>query len=194
MHISTNMRSTIEEIIEIPGGITCELKARTIVCTKGGVTLMRMLNHPAIEAHLESNRLILRCAKANKTHRCTIAALKAHLRNIFSGLEQRFTYVLEACNVHFPMTAKLEKNRLGISNFLGERTTRIAEILPDVSVEIKEQKSPTSPFRIMVSSHNREAAGQTAANIEKATRVKNRDRRVFQDGIFIIERPQRSIP
>lgn len=187
------MKSVVEEAIEIPEGVSCELKARTIVCTKGSATLTRMLSHPEIEAHLADGNLILRCAKGNKTHRSIIATLKAHLRNIFAGLQQRFTYALEACNVHFPMTAKLENSRLVISNFLGERTDRVAEILPDVSIEVKEQKSPTNPFKIIVSSHDREAAGQTAANIEKATRVKNRDRRVFQDGIFIIERPGRAI-
>lgn len=186
------MKSTVEEIVVIPEGVSCELKARSIICTKGSTTLARFLNHPEIEARLANRTLILSCARGNKTHRREISSLKAHLKNIFAGLQQRFTYVLEACNVHFPMTAKLENSRLVISNFLGERTARVAEILPDASIEVKEQKSPTNPFKLMVSSHNREAAGQTAANIEKATRVKNRDRRVFQDGIFIIERPGRT--
>ena len=30
--------------------------------------------------------------------------------------------------------------------------------------------------------------GQTAANIENATRVRKRDPRVFQDGIYLFER------
>ena len=37
---------------------------------------------------------------------------------------------------------------------------------------------------VIVSGIDKEAVGQTAANIERSTTVKNRDRRVFQDGIY----------
>ena len=39
---------------------------------------------------------------------------------------------------------------------------------------------------VIVSGIDKEAVGQTAANIERCTTVKNRDRRVFQDGIYRI--------
>jgi large subunit ribosomal protein L6 len=81
------------------------------------------------------------------------------------------------------MTLKVEGSKLAINNFLGEKKPRFAEILPNVNVDIKGQN-------ITVSSPDKEAAGQTAANFEKATKVKNRDRRIFQDGIYIVEKPE----
>ncbi len=82
------------------------------------------------------------------------------------------------------MTLKIDGSRLLINNFLGEKTARIAKILPEVVIEIKGQK-------ITITSANKDAAGQTAANVEKATKIRNRDRRVFQDGIYITEKAVR---
>lgn len=68
-----------------------------------------------------------------------------------------------------------------IQNFLGERYPRKAEILETVKVEVKGEI-------ITVTGIDKEKVGQTAANIERATKVKNRDIRVFQDGIYIVKR------
>ncbi len=69
---------------------------------------------------------------------------------------------------------------------MGETTERIAKILPNVKVDIKGSA-------VTVSSNNIEAAGQIAANLEKATRLTGRDRRIFQDGIFITSKCGRAI-
>ena len=42
---------------------------------------------------------------------------------------------------------------------------------------------------ITVSGIDIEECGQTAANIEQATRIKRLDVRVFQDGIYIVKKP-----
>ena len=55
---------------------------------------------------------------------------------------------------------------------------RRAAILSGVDVRVENKTD------VIVSGIDKEAVGQTAANIERCTTVKNRDRRVFQDGIY----------
>ena len=80
------------------------------------------------------------------------------------------------------MTLKIDGEYLLINNFLGEKTPRKVKISKKVSIEIKGS-------RITLTSTEKDAAGQIASNIEKVTKIRNRDRRVFQDGIFMIDRP-----
>jgi large subunit ribosomal protein L6 len=41
---------------------------------------------------------------------------------------------------------------------------------------------------VTVAGIDKESVGKTAANIEHATRIRERDPRVFQDGVYIVER------
>jgi large subunit ribosomal protein L6 len=67
-----------------------------------------------------------------------------------------------------------------IKNFLGEKQPRKAKIVGQTKVEAKGQE-------MTVSGLSKEEVGQTIANLKSATRIRNRDSRVFQDGFYIIE-------
>tara|TARA_Y100000310_G_scaffold291519_1_gene319532 strand:- start:336 stop:590 length:255 start_codon:yes stop_codon:yes gene_type:complete len=84
------------------------------------------------------------------------------------------------------MNVKVDGDKVVIKSFLGETTERVARIMPGAEVEVKGSQ-------ITVKSHDIEAAGQTAANLEKATRLTGRDRRIFQDGIYITSKCGRKI-
>jgi len=171
------------EKIEIPEGITCEISDRTIICKKGDISIPLKITEKIVNIKIEDNYIVFETERFKKKEKKLIKTYVAHLKNNFKGLKEPFVYELEACSVHFPITLKLEKNKLIINNFLGEKKPRVALIREGVDVKIQGQK-------VIVSSPNKEDAGQTAANIEKATVVKNRDRRVFQDGIFIVSKPK----
>jgi len=69
-----------------------------------------------------------------------------------------------------------------VNNYFGERVPRNADILSGVDVKVNKK------VEVVVSGIDKELVGQTAANIEKCATVKNRDRRVFQDGIYLINK------
>lgn len=178
------MKRSFTESYSFPASITASLTNGTLTVSKSGTELTRLLTRPRIAVALKGNELTFTASKASKIQLKEMRSLLAHVKNLVRGLENKFVYQLEACNVHFPMTLKVDGSKLVINNFLGEKTPRFARIEKNVLVEVKGPK-------VTVSSADIEAAGRTVSIIERATHVRNRDRRVFQDGIFLVERPGR---
>ncbi len=171
-------KQKFQEIIEIPENIKVELVGRTVKMSRDGEEIKKDLNCDLRE---EKGKLILESERGDKMEKKMIKTARAHIRNMISGLEKSYVYKLQICSVHFPMSVNVSGNELVIKNFLGETVKRTAKILPGVNVSIQGDI-------ISVENIDKEKAGQTAANIEKSTRIKKRDRRVFQDGIFIIKK------
>jgi len=176
------MRKEIIEKIEIPAGIEVEIAVDELKFKKDGKTIERKFSGCSIRK--EENFLVLECKKATKNEKKLLKTAKAHIINAIKGLENKHVYKLQICAVHFPMNITYDKTKheLVIKNYLGEVKPRIAKILPDTEVKVDKDI-------ITVEGHDKEKTGQTAANIEKSVKASNRDRRVFQDGIYIIEKP-----
>lgn len=180
------MKMKIQEELQIPSGVQCNFNGKIFNVSKGSVSLNRKIDLPSVKIEIKGDLIVLSAMKGNKNELKYIKSTVAHIKNLFIGLDKKYTYKLEACNVHFPMTLKVDAGSLIINNFLGEKVPRKAKITSGVEVDVKGAK-------ITVTSHDKEAAGETATNIEKATKIKNRDRRIFQDGIFIVEKPHGGI-
>ena len=176
------MKRKIMEELSIPDGVSSSLNGTTFTVSKGSASVTRQINLPTIDITIKGNTILFNVEKGNKNELKYIKSAIAHIKNMFFGLDNKYIYRLEAVNVHFPMTLKVDKGFLLITNFLGEKIPRKAKIMPNVEIDLKGAK-------ITLSSHDLEAAGETATNIEKATKIRNRDRRIFQDGIFITEKP-----
>jgi large subunit ribosomal protein L6 len=173
------MHLDLKEEIEIPGNVNIKLESYTLTLKgpKGEITK----KFPMKIKH-EGNKFIIEHKNATKNQKKLIKTSMAHIKNMINGVLEGYEYSLQICSVHFPMNVTATKENVIIKNFLGETKERKAVILPNVSVEIKGDI-------IKVSAADIEAAGQTSANIESSLRVKNKDRRIFQDGIWIIEKP-----
>jgi large subunit ribosomal protein L6 len=110
-----------------------------------------------------------------------VGCVASHIKNLIKGAASGYSAKLKVVFMHFPVTVKTAGKEVTVANFLGEKAPRRAEIIGDAKVEIKGED-------IFVSGTSKEDVSQTAANIEIATRVAARDRRVFQDGIFVTEK------
>jgi len=170
--------------IDIPGGIDVEVDINKIKASKNGSEIKKKFDKVILEK--KDNKLRIKAERSTKREIKQINTVMAHLKNIFSGLQEKFVYKLEICAVHFPMAVKVDGDEVKIKNFLGETNLRTAKIIKGAEVRIEGQK-------IIVESYDKEAAGQTAANIEKSVQQKVRDKRIFQDGIYITEKAGEAI-
>lgn len=119
-----------------------------------------------------------------KREKALVGTYGAHLRNMLVGATKGFEYKLKIVYAHFPIKTSVKADQFVIENFLGEKFPRKTKILGATKVNIKGDQ-------VLVTGPNVEDAGQTAANIERATKIKGFDPRVFQDGIYIVEKPGR---
>ena len=180
------MNKDLERTVEIPEGVSVVVNGNGVVIKNEGKELRRSFNKGKVNIKVDGDKIVLSVKGATRRESKMIGTIWAHLKNMIKGVGENFVYELEVCNVHFPMNVKVEGDKVVVKSFLGETTVREARIMSGTNVDIRGNK-------ITVSSSDIEAAGQTAANLEKATRLTGRDRRIFQDGIFITNKPGREI-
>jgi large subunit ribosomal protein L6 len=172
----------IKEEMKIPDGVKVTLEGNVVTVQGPKGTLSKTLAHPKIDLAVNGSTVQISCSKApHKKEKALVGTFKAHIRNMIKGVTEGYECSMKTVFSHFPIKSSVEGNHLQIQNFLGERHPRRADILDTVKVEVKGES-------ITVSGIDKEKVGQTAANIERATKVKNRDIRVFQDGIYIVKR------
>tara|TARA_Y100000310_G_C20590232_1_gene767583 strand:+ start:638 stop:1186 length:549 start_codon:yes stop_codon:yes gene_type:complete len=182
------MKTDVIEKIEVPEGIEFSVEDNLVSLKSGDKENSRRFNFYGVDLRKEGNEIVVEAKKANKKVLKVAYTTKAHVKNMIKGLEEPFEYKLEIAFVHFPMTVEYDSGneQVIIKNFLGEKRDRSAKILPGVEVDIAKET-------ITLKSHDKELVGQSAANIEKATHVRMKDRRKFQDGIYMTVKAGRAI-
>jgi large subunit ribosomal protein L6 len=175
-------KASLKEEIKIPDGIQITIEGKNVHVKGEKGSMSKILFHPKIHLTVTGNVVQISCSQSpRRKEKALMGTFKAHIRNMINGVTQGYECKMKTVFSHFPIKTSVEGKHLIIQNFLGERFPRRAEILENVKVEIKGEN-------IILSAIDKEKVGQTAANIERATKVKNRDIRVFQDGIYIVKR------
>jgi large subunit ribosomal protein L6 len=110
-----------------------------------------------------------------------IGTFTSHIKNMIKGVTELYVYKLKVCSGHFPITVQATKDDFIVKNFLGETIPRKMKLVKGVSVKVEGEI-------VTVESTDKEIAGRTASDIEQLVRITNRDRRIFQDGIWMTEK------
>jgi len=171
------------EEVEIPENVTLEVEGMKVKVSGPKGTLKRDFSHARhVILRKEDSKVIVETYFANRKRKALVGSIAAHIRNMIIGVTKGYRYKLKIIYSHFPISVKVQGKKIIIENYLGEKAPRYAEVFgDDVTVRVEGED-------VIVEGINIEHVGQTAANIEKAARIKDYDPRVFMDGIYIYEK------
>jgi large subunit ribosomal protein L6 len=167
--------------VEIPEGVKVKVEGRLVTVKGEKGTLTRDFSHAPLSIQLEEGKVIIQTSWPRKKEAALVGTISSHIQNMITGVTKGFTYKLKIVFSHFPISVKVHENKVAIENFTGERSARVSDIMGDTKVIVKGED-------VIVQGLDIEDVSQTAANIQRATKLKKKDPRVFLDGIYVYEK------
>jgi large subunit ribosomal protein L6 len=167
--------------LKIPENVKVEIEGKKVKVSGERGELERNFDEKGIKIDFVEGKIVVSSESERKKFRALVGTIIAHIKNMIEGVTKGFTYRLRVVYSHFPITVKVEGDKILIQNFLGERVPRVAKIVGKTQVKVEGSD-------LIVSGINVEEVGQTAANIEQACRIVGYDRRKFMDGIYIVSK------
>ena len=160
--------------MKVTEGAKVEVAGTKVKVSGAKGSLERDFQHPEVKMEMKNGELEVSgdLAMAN--------TISAHVKNMAHGVVNGYSAKLKMLYSHFPISVEVKGKEILIKNFLGEKQPRHAKIMGQTKVESKGQE-------MSITGISKEEVGQTIANIKSATRIRNRDSRVFQDGFYVIE-------
>lgn len=172
--------------MELPEGVSATIEGPmlTIKGPKGELT--RKVGAKGVELTLTGTTLAFTSRSATRKHKRMLNTGLAHAKNMARGAREGHTYNLKICSGHFPMTVAIKDGVFEVKNFIGESVPRRLKLMDGVDVKINGQE-------VVVTSSNKDKAGNQAAAIELLTRRPGFDSRIFQDGIYITHKDGKQV-
>lgn len=175
------MVKEIARTIEIPEGISVSF-SQDVLTVKGPLgTVERKLWYPGVKIDVREGEVVVDAVSSRKEQKAMVGTFTSHIKNLIKGVNEGFECKMSIVYSHFPMQVKVDGKSFIIGNFLGEKKPRVAKILGETKVKVTGNE-------VTITGINKEDVGQTAANIEQKTKIRRFDPRIFQDGIYIVQK------
>jgi len=171
----------ISKTIQVPDNVDVSLDGKKVNVKGAKGSLVHDFTFATITIESEGKNIRIWAKWPRKKEAALVGTITSHIQNMITGVTKGYSYKLKIVFSHFPISVKLQGKSILIENFTGERRARSIQLIGDVKVKIE-------PDDIIIEGIDLEHVSQTAANIEQATRVRNKDPRVFLDGIYVYER------
>jgi large subunit ribosomal protein L6 len=168
--------------IEIPEGISVRLSEGVLYVKGDRGECSKDFNKIKVKIEVKEGKITLSPMGKKKSDYAILNTAASHIRNLFKGVKEGYVYKLKIVYSHFPISVKVKDGYILIENFYGEKAPRKAKVMGKLT------KVSVSGDDVIVEGPCLEEVSQTAANIEQATRVKEKDQRIFLDGVYVYER------
>jgi len=177
------------EKLTVPDGVDVKILARTVTVTGPRGKLTKDLKHLNVSFVRRAPTLIeIHLHHGLRKDVATLRTVKTLIENMITGVTKGYKYKMRYVYAHFPINVNIEnvdsKTQVEIRNFIGEKIVRRVVMLPGVTVE----PSANVKDELVLSGNSLENVSQSAADIQQACHVKNKDIRKFLDGIYVSER------
>jgi large subunit ribosomal protein L6 len=165
----------------VPEGVVVTVTGNCVSVKKGDLGLSREFPLRLLSIKPQGDLVDVESFTDTAKSKAMVGTFRAHINNMMRGVREPFVYKLKICSAHFPMTVKQSGNVITVSNFLGEKKPKKVKLIDGVTVKVDGEV-------ITVSAADKELAGIISSRLEQSTRLNNKDRRIFQDGIFMIHK------
>ncbi len=174
-----------QQVVELPQGVTASLAGRTL-SVKGKLGEAKK-QFDKINVHLavDGGKVTVSPFSTKRKDNVIVNTVVSLVNNMVTGVSKGYTYRLKVVYAHFPISVKTKGDEIHVENFVGERSPRVAKVVGACKVSVDGDD-------IIVKGVSVEDVGQTAANVELATKIKRKDQRIFLDGVYIYQKGEGS--
>jgi large subunit ribosomal protein L6 len=168
------------ESIELPDGISADISGNEIAIKGSLGTNRRRFNDALLTVSKSGNSINVEATKEKAIMKKAMNAeksLASEIKRDVDGVQKHFEVKMEVVFAHFPITVEAKGSTVTIKNIFGERVPRTANIVGDTKVEVKDKA-------VRVYGTCLEDVKQTSANIRIACKIRKKDIRIFQDGVY----------
>lgn len=174
----------VREEVEIPKGVTFTLNGK-VASAKGkmGSVTKDFTHAKSLAITQDGSKIVLEADYPKKDTIALAGTLRNIINNMCLGVTEGYTYKMKIVFSHFPITVEMAKDQktIIIKNYAGERSPRLIPAKPDVKIQATKDD-------VILTSVDKESIGNMAGKIQRVCITKHKDRRVFQDGIYIYEK------
>ena len=170
-----------QEVIEIPEGVNITVNKHMMEFQGPLGKTFKSFRKIPVNIDVNDGKVTLKAQGKRKRDYSILHTSRSLIKNICEGLIEGYTIKMKVVYAHFPITVKVQDKTILIENFQGERAQRTTRVVGNTKVIPKGED-------VILTGEVLTDVTQTAANIELKTKVKNKEHRVFLDGIYIYEK------